>query len=88
MAVASCGDIRTHEPFGTYHLAEPSPFPQLDQELEQVQAENKVLKSELLRGRQAVDDVLQRQAELQNRVEIMRETIENKRNHLRHINKT
>lgn len=74
MAVASCGDIRTHEPFGTYHLAEPSPFPQLDQELEQVQAENKaigrplhrisptpnagncrrqVLKSELLRGRQA-----------------------------------
>eukprot|EP00434_Breviolum_minutum_P021248 symbB.v1.2.018744.t1/scaffold1508.1/size114708/3 len=53
------------------------------QELEQLQTENKVLKSELARGRQAVDEVLHRQAELQQRVETMRKCVEMKRNLIR-----
>lgn len=52
------------------------------QELEQLQTENKVLKSELARGRQAVHEVLHRQAELQQRVETMRKSIETKRRSL------
>ncbi|CAE7591758.1 TPK5 [Symbiodinium natans] len=46
------------------------------QELEQVRGENKVLQAELAQGRQALEEVLNKQAELQSSVTALRADIE------------